>query len=156
MARHFGYYDDWKSAILECAQCGWKGTFQQGSEEYFGELMDSSCPKCDTMLAIVSYPTSRESEKNWDKLTEEEKREFLDRKTWLEEWEASSLKSVNQLPDLQGAELTLAWDWLEHEQKKFTVIRHGHTEVWRERASRCRGVWFVLLVTPSGEGRAQG
>ena len=74
MARHFGYYDDWKSAVLKCAQCGWTGTFQQGSVAHFEELIDASCPVCDTMLAIVSYPTTKESEKNWDQLTGEQKK----------------------------------------------------------------------------------
>jgi hypothetical protein len=134
MARRFGYYDDWKTPILQCLNCGWKGTFEQGSVDYFGALMDSSCPGCDTMLAIVSYPTSAETDANMDKLTDQEKREVSARKRFLAQWEAASLKSADQLPDLQGAELTLAWDWLENEQKHFTVIRHGHTEVWHELA----------------------
>ncbi|MBW1694049.1 MAG: Rdx family protein [Deltaproteobacteria bacterium] len=29
MAKRFGYYDNWKSAILHCPRCGWKGTFEE-------------------------------------------------------------------------------------------------------------------------------
>ena len=135
MARHFGYYDDWKSAVLKCGQCGWTGPFQQGSVAHFEELIDASCPVCDTMLAIVSYPTTKESEKNWDQLTDEEKKEFLSRQTWLAEWEAASLKSADQLPDLEGPAFTLVWDMVGREggrERLYTVVRHGDKEVWRE------------------------
>ncbi|MGQ0557880.1 MAG: hypothetical protein ACT4PN_18270 [Nitrospiraceae bacterium] len=54
MAEHFQYRDDWKTRVFTCS-CGWTGTFEEGSTEYFEELKDSSCPRCDTMLAIVSY-----------------------------------------------------------------------------------------------------
>ena len=60
-AQRFNYFDDWKTEILECPKCHWRGTFEQGSVEYYYELMDCSCPKCHVfgtrMLAIVSYPT---------------------------------------------------------------------------------------------------
>jgi len=56
--------------------------------------MDSSCPACDflsaPMLAIVSYPTTQETEQNWEKLTDPEKRELLARKRWLAAWQAAS------------------------------------------------------------------
>ena len=71
-ARHFDYFDDrWKTEVLECPHCHWLGTFEQGSVEYYAELMDCSCPKCDVfdapMLAIVSYPTLEELRANQDR-----------------------------------------------------------------------------------------
>lgn len=54
MAEHFQYRDDWKTRVLTCS-CGWTGTFEEGSTEYFEELKHSACPRCDTMLAIVRY-----------------------------------------------------------------------------------------------------
>lgn len=135
----FGYYDNWRSATLECPRCGWKGTFDQGSVELHEELMDSSCPACDflsaPMLAIVSYPTTQETEQNWEKLTDPEKRELLARKRWLAAWQAASLKSINQLPDLAGPTVALVWDQVDGDAGgPFTVIRHGDTEIWREPA----------------------
>ena len=136
MAEHFRYYDDWKSTVVECAQCEWKGTFYQGSVGYFDELMDTSCPVCDKMLAVVPYPTIAESEQNWDRLTDQEKQEVSARKKWLAEWDAASLKSVNQLPELEGNELSLEWDMIETKSgRKFTIIRYRDREVWRELAS---------------------
>jgi hypothetical protein len=65
-ARHFEYSDDWKTAELTCPECGWKGTFDEGSVEHHAELMDSSCPRCPLleapMLAIVNYPLRQDNE----------------------------------------------------------------------------------------------
>jgi hypothetical protein len=60
----FNYDDDWRMVELECPTCHWKGTFEQGSVEYYAELMECSCPKCSFLtvpiLAIVSRPTVAE------------------------------------------------------------------------------------------------
>jgi hypothetical protein len=59
-ARHFDYDgDDWKNAILECPKCHWKGTIEEAGPNYYAEVMDCSCPRCNVleapMLAIVNY-----------------------------------------------------------------------------------------------------
>jgi hypothetical protein len=75
--KNFGYYDDWRNAALTCPQCGWTGTFEQGSVEHYSELFDCSCPSCpwpeSPILAIVSYPTIEESEQNSEKLSDSER-----------------------------------------------------------------------------------
>ena len=138
MAKHFGYYDGWKSAILECPCCGWKGPFEQGSVEHHEALMDSSCPVCDwlqaPMLAIVSYPTIQESEQNWSQLTAEEKRDVAARKQFHERWEAAHLRAPDQLPELDGPDLTLVWDCIEEAAGWVTVLRQGDIDIWREPA----------------------
>lgn len=125
MTRHFGYYEDWKSAVLECPNCGWKGTFEQGAVEYYSELMDCSCPACDSrsapMLAIVSYPTVEESKANWDKLSASEKEEVNARTRFQSKCEASRLESAAQLPDLEGSSLTLTWDF----ESRAIAVRTG-------------------------------
>ena len=138
-ARHFGYYDDWKTAILTCSKCGWSGTFEQGDVEHYEELMDSSCPACKwpdaPMLAIVSYPTTEESKANWDKLSDEEKAGVARRKHFLAEVEKTSLKSPSELPDLSATEIRLSWDLREDaEGKSWTDIRHADQILWSERA----------------------
>jgi hypothetical protein len=103
------------------------------------------------MLAIVSYPTVREAEQNWEKLTEQEKREVLARKRSLAAWQAASLKSTDQVPDLAGPAVALVWDEVEGDAgQPFTVIRHGETEIWREPAfyegyERFREVVQILM-----------
>ena len=87
MSKKFGYYDSWRSEILHCDRCGWAGTFEQGIEDFFDALMESRCPVCNKLdpfnapiLAIVSYPTNEDTERNWEKLSEHEKKDFLSRK----------------------------------------------------------------------------
>lgn len=138
MARHFNYYDNWKSEILHCPQCGWTGTFEEGSVEYYRQVMDSSCPACDSssapILAIVSYPTDEESQANWDKLSEREKEEVTAHKRFLANFEAASLKHDADLPDLEGAAIILTWDFVEHAADHLTVVKYGEREIWREPA----------------------
>lgn len=138
MAKHLGYYDNWKSEPLRCPQCGWTGTFEEGSVECHREWMDSSCPACDNfpapILAVVSFPSTEQSEANWDKLSKSEKDEVKAHKRFHAAWKKSSLKSAAELPDLEGSSLTLTWDFAEKGSKKFTVITHGEEEIWRERA----------------------
>jgi hypothetical protein len=138
MAEHFGYYDDWKSAILECQRCGWKGSFDEGAVEQYDALMDCSCPDCpwpDTpILAIVSYPTIQESEGNWSRLSESERQQVAARKDFLQQWEAARLVSPDQLPELEGPDLTISWDLVDAGTGGMTVLRHGATEMWHEPA----------------------
>ena len=137
-ARQFSYYSDWKKEILTCPRCGWTGTFEEGSVEHYNELMDCSCPKCShadaPMLAIVSYPTMQEAEANRDKMSGHQKYMLDLRKKFLEEFEAMSLKSPDELPEIEGAEITLTWDAVEEDGVRLTAIRHGQKVIWRERA----------------------
>jgi hypothetical protein len=138
MSKHFGYYDDWRSAVLECPRCGWKGSFDQGAVEHYEALMDCSCPRCpwsDTpLLAIVSYPTIQESVDNWPRLSESERQQVTARKDFLQQWERARLVSPEQLPELEGSDLTFSWDYVDAETARMTVIRHGTTEMWHEPA----------------------
>src|SRR5258708_1435442 len=51
--RHFGWYDNWKQAILICPQC-WSGQIDSCRMGYswLGRLSDYYCPNCGEMLAI--------------------------------------------------------------------------------------------------------
>jgi len=69
--KHFNYFDDYQSLVLECHKCNWRGTFVEGSVEYYADLMDCACPECDVfvspMLAIVLYPTLEEARAHADR-----------------------------------------------------------------------------------------
>jgi hypothetical protein len=138
------WYDDWKSAVLECQRCGWKGSFDQGAVEHYEALMDCSCPDCpwpDTpILAIVSYPTIQELVENWFRLSESERQHVTARKDLLQQWEAARLVSPEQLPELEGSDLTFSWDYVDAGTARMTVIRHGTTELWHEPALSLRGL----------------
>jgi hypothetical protein len=138
-AQHFGYYDDWRTQPLTCPKCGWTGTFEQGSVEHHEALMDSSCPSCSwqhaPMLAIVRFPTMVETEANIDRLSDEEKAYYLERKRFLARLEETSLKSPDDLPELSVSEIRLSWDFQEDEdQESWTILRHGDQIVWQELA----------------------
>ena len=47
-------YDDTQQ--IDCPTCNWKGKAKSGEKEYYRDLFDVSCPKCDQMILIVSYP----------------------------------------------------------------------------------------------------
>ena len=131
MAKQFTYDEDWKSAELTCPICGWKGTFEQGDAEYYDELLDCSCPKCSFLtapiLAIVSYYSK--------KAPDSEKQIQNEAQKLKNEWEASTLKSIEQLPDLPEPNLKFAWDWIRDDSNRsYTIIRNGDKEIWREPA----------------------
>jgi hypothetical protein len=138
MAKHFNYYDDWKSAVLECSKCGWKGTFEQGSVEYNDELMDSSCPRCDwlaaPMLAIVSYPTTEEFRANWGRLSDEEMRHVEAIERFHANFDARKLRDPSQLPNIESRSFVLHWDFFVAEPDRETLIKHGETVIFREPA----------------------
>jgi len=150
-SRHFSYYDNWKEVVLTCPSCGWSGTFNQGSVEYYEELADSSCPACEwadaPMLAIVSFPTLDETEANIDKLSVEEKSAFAERKQFLAEVEKTSLKSSDELPDIVEDEVVVSWEISEDQDGiLWTTVVQGNQVIWSERAVYEGADRFVKVV----------
>ncbi len=137
MIRHFNYYDEWKTVILECPVCGWKGTFEQGSVSHYKDLMESACPQCDgheTTLAIVSYPTTQESRANWEKLSDVDRMqvEVIERKR--ADFAGHKLRNPSQLPDIDSPAFTLIWDITPDKFPHSTLIKHGDTVIFSEPA----------------------
>jgi hypothetical protein len=139
MATQFDYYDEWRSAILTCPKCDWKGTFEEGAVEYHDELMDSSCPQCEglstPMLAIVSYPTISASRSNWNKLSDMEKDHIQRIEQFRSDFEDRKLRDPSQLPDIDSPAFTLLWDYDDSGKTRDTLIKHGDTVIFRERAA---------------------
>jgi hypothetical protein len=138
MARHFNYYDSWRNELLAC-QCGWRGTFEQGNVEYHNELIESECPNCSAIIALVVYPTAAEVERN-----EPHDSSFRRRVKEAEQRRAASqslcLRSLQQLPeigDLALGDLAFVLDWGFEEDglgEKWTVIGRAREEIFRELA----------------------
>jgi len=55
-ARIFSWYDVRDSDRFQC-RCGWSGPIGEMVVEGYNELVDGSCPLCDQMLMIRSFPT---------------------------------------------------------------------------------------------------
>ena len=47
--------------------------------EPFDALAECNCPGCGGRLALITYSTHEEKKENWDKLSEEEKRQWHER-----------------------------------------------------------------------------
>jgi hypothetical protein len=113
-ARQFNYFDDYKTEMLACPNCGWRGTFDQGSVETYEDLMDCACPKCDVfqapILAEVLYPTLEELRANSDRPGIREWVQMIDR--GFDEFEAQKLREPKQLPEIDEDSFTLVWDFV--------------------------------------------
>jgi hypothetical protein len=106
--------------------------------EYHEELMDCSCPVCDffsaPMLAIVSFPTIEESRTNWDKLTNEERKQVEDIERFRDEFSRRKLRDASLLPDIPEKSFTLDWDFTDDGSRRETVIKHKGTVIFTEPA----------------------
>jgi len=136
-ARRFNYFDSWKSEILECPKCHWRGTFEQASVEYYDELMDCHCPNCHIfdapMLAIVSYPTLEQLRANQDKPGIREYVERID--AGLDKFAREKLRGPEQLPEISDESFTLMWDFEDHGlDDKRTFIKQEDAIIFSEPA----------------------
>jgi hypothetical protein len=138
-AKILGYYEYEESAPLECFACGWSGVADDGDDEYYDDLFDVKCPRCFQMLLIVSHPTIEETKRAAAQGNPKAQRNLegaLKREAFLDRLERECLKSPDELPVLTGDALEFEWDFESDEDagERWTVIRHGSTEVWREPA----------------------
>jgi hypothetical protein len=134
---NFSYYDDWRSAVLTCPQCGWTGTFEQGAVEHYSELFDCSCPSCPygpdrPILAIVSYPTIAESEQNWEKLSDSERKQVTAIKASQAKFEAQRLKGADELPEIEEPRIQIQWD--QDSEGGNILLRWRGQVLWTEPA----------------------
>jgi len=136
-ARRFNYFDSWKSEILECPKCHWRGTFEQASVEYYDELMDCHCPNCHIfdapMLAIVSYPTLEELRANQDKPGIRDYVERID--AGLDRFAKEKLREQEQLPEIASRTIEIEWDFDGQDQDNpRTLLMHGADVIFSEPA----------------------
>lgn len=61
MAENCNYYGEWRNKSFNCPNCNWLGSASDMDMEMHAELADYSCPRCETMVLIVSYPTLEET-----------------------------------------------------------------------------------------------
>jgi len=133
MARHFNYYDPWRTELLSC-DCGWSGTFEGGLVEYHDGLMDCACPRCSSMLALVLYPTVEEVESN-EPADSQFKKHVLEAMRRQAAFAVIRLNSPEQLPEIAGSGFSLEWDFeTDGLDEKWTVLRKDSQEIFRELA----------------------
>lgn len=125
---------------IVCPTCQWSGSEADLDMDYslLGEYSDQTCPKCSTVLRTVrNYLTAEEAKQQADAGN-----------VWLQNAISyqdqilqSQLKSIDQLPDLDGkSELEFVWECENRPQEGrsetvWILIRltSGET-VWQERS----------------------
>ena len=89
------------------------------------------------MLLIVPHPTAEETRAAAAAGNPRAQADIPSvdaREAWIRRAEKLELKRASQLPQLPGDELRIDWDYDEHDDERWTVLRHGDTELWRELA----------------------
>jgi hypothetical protein len=140
-ATHVKYFEFDSDRIVTC-DCGWSGKAGHGNREDYRALYDISCPNCDRMLFIVAYPTHEETREAASAGNREAKQNLVvvaHREAFLARAEEHKLTAADELPDLEGDELVIDWDFEEpakDEERKdsWTVLRQGDRVIWREVA----------------------
>lgn len=102
----------------------------------------AECPDCDAALAALFEPSLDSNQENRDRLSDQHKAEIerierrLDsRQARMEDFEASMLKSPEQLPDLSAERLELIWEVETPEAGLIkNVILFENQVIWREQA----------------------
>jgi hypothetical protein len=130
---HFSIYDAWEGADVECPNCGWRGTLRKNGEwSEFG--IESECDDCSQVLAYVAFPTHAEAVAAGDNSTVK-MFEIMDSRT--ERFERTSLKTVDQLPEIDEQEFVLNWHTVERtetDRESYTLIQHNDHVIFRELA----------------------
>jgi len=128
-------YSQWDpDATLSCPGCDWTG---KGHDDPWEEGVVVRCGGCDRLILTVAYPTIAETRAaaaagnegaQADLLSVNRREAFLGRASALE------LRRPQQLPDLVGTAWSIDWDLEESDGDRWTVLRHGDREIWRELA----------------------
>ncbi|CAA0138253.1 Bis(5'-nucleosyl)-tetraphosphatase PrpE [asymmetrical] [Mycolicibacterium vanbaalenii] len=140
MATIIQYWDYDPETPTTCPPCGWTGP-TRGLYEQYAEFFDITCPTCSTMLLIVMFPTLTETEAAaaaGNRLAQQELPgiEAQDRaqRERARHVNDTVLRPTSVLPDLDGEQLVIDWDFEEHGDELWTVLRHNDIEIWREFA----------------------
>jgi hypothetical protein len=128
------YYDNWREAEYLCENCKWHGRGKDLAHgETFADLYEVDCPKCSGRIGTITYPTLDESRQNWDKVSPADRLVVQLVEARQEDFDRRGLRLPDQLPDLVGDDLILAWDFDDRDARD-TVVRYGDFVVWREPA----------------------
>lgn len=120
-AKIIEYRDYDENVILECPVCTWKGK-PEGNIEYYDDLFDVSCPNCDKMLLIVSYPLVKRA-KTLDEINEWASKLSLDQIRELPEEEI--LEYIMERPGHPGQYGFMLQMQYFKSEKEFAEIMHA-------------------------------
>jgi hypothetical protein len=135
-------YDELRCNPLTCPYCRWTGPADDNEDLHIrSSLLDVVCPACDRMLFVVPFPTVAETQEAADNGNPRAAASLPDMQAqekaanqWSTRARASLLRDPDDLPELDGDHLVIDWDQERVDDDNWTVLRHGHTELWRELA----------------------
>lgn len=131
------YFDFDDKQIITCPICGWSG-LPDGHKGYYNELFDVTCPGCDEIIYVVSYPTRQETEEAATAGNQEAKDRLITfsiRDEILRNFEEKKLKSPDELPNLEGNKLDFIFDVEDKPENKFdehALIIYNDKVIWAE------------------------
>jgi hypothetical protein len=127
------YYDNWRTETHECPYCKWNGSGSSLSQgEVTGDYFELLCPACYGVVTIVMNPTTEESRANWEKLSDQERRQVEEIEQLRAEFESNKLTEASSLPEIDSDSFTLYWDFDYAGFDSDTLIKYGDTIIFRE------------------------
>lgn len=120
----------YKEHQYNCENCGWTGkgeVLKQGDLKEEG--FEVNCPNCKYLLELVVFPTFSEVLQFG---TEEDKKEVRKQMSFCDHWEALSLKSADELPEIEGDNLIFEIVEKKYKRKDFLFLMHNGKEIWKE------------------------
>ena len=120
----------YKNHQYNCENCDWSGkgeVLKQG--DLFEDGFEVNCPNCKYLLELVLFPTLSEVLQFG---TEEEKNDARKQMSFWEQWEALSLKSADQLPEIEGDNLIFTIEEKKYKRVEFLYLIHNEKEIWKE------------------------
>jgi hypothetical protein len=57
------YFSDWRTDMWDCPGCGWSGPGSGLAKEYFDELFEVHCPRCDHKFGVITHPTTEQTQR---------------------------------------------------------------------------------------------
>jgi len=123
-------YYEYRKNNYRCT-CGWKGLGDKCEKgETFQDLFEILCPKCHEKIDLVEFPLISEmegSDNTADRMTAALVSAFRAR------FEASKLKSPDELPEIDENFIVLMWDTDgEATNASNVLIKHRDRVIWRE------------------------
>src|SRR3989339_215568 len=120
------YYSYGKEKFT-CGSCKWTGL---GSETKFGEmfqeLVEINCPSCHNKIGLVSFPTEDEVLENG---SPEDKAGVLRRRDFLKKRDATLLKDISKLPELDGKNMVFQ---STETNDGYIVVAYKNKLLWKE------------------------
>jgi len=124
-------YFEYRKSKVSCPKCAWSGFGHETRSQLTTlDAFEHGCPGCGERLEITAVPAAEEAQE----LTDVERQAVEKSERAHRAYLAATLRSPEQLPELEGDTLVLEWDHVQEPDGAHLVIRTGERIVWQEPA----------------------